>query len=38
MAAHVMQTFRLADDLQSRGHTVTYALGSARLGQLVEAQ
>lgn len=38
MAAHVIQTFRLADDLQNRGHTVTYALGSPRLGQLVEAQ
>jgi zeaxanthin glucosyltransferase len=38
MAAHVMQTFRLADDLQRRGHRVTYALGSARLGRLIESQ
>ncbi len=38
MAAHVMQTFRLANDLQSRGHTVTYALGSPRLGRLAESQ
>lgn len=38
MVAHLMQTFRLAKDLQSRGHVVTYALGATRLGALAESQ
>jgi len=38
MVAHLMQTFRLAKDLESRGHVVTYALGVSRLGALAESQ
>lgn len=37
LAAHVNQTFRLARDLQSRGHTVTYVSANKRLESLVHS-
>ena len=38
LIAHIMQTFRLANDLKRRGHTVTYALSASNLRHLVESQ
>lgn len=38
LVAHVLQTFRLAEDLKSRGHVVTYALSAIHLRRLVESQ